>query len=194
MWISSLTIYPFSAAWSLSKAGSCLPFIIINPVLRQFHLFEVFSFYWIEINLSNNNVSISQPCKLFWKKSICTTQCTCMCAHTHSRLWQAFCETALTASLLSLDWPHDPTVSCSMRNAYWAHLPLDKHSEPSWPLFWLPKSFHVPGVVLVLSAVFSFLTALASVLHQMDFSVWRPLQMNGLAQRPGPCKWQISSE
>ena len=119
---------------------------------------------------------------------------TCMCAHTHSRLWQAFCETARTASLLSLDWPHDPTVSCSMRNAYWAHLPLDKHSEPSWPLFWLPKSFHVPGVVLVLSAVFSFLTALASVLHQMDFSVWCPLQMNGLVQRPGPCKWQISSE
>ncbi|KAG5213831.1 hypothetical protein JEQ12_009617 [Ovis aries] len=81
----------------------------------------------------------------------------------------------------------------SERKKRWVHVMWVKTSCPQGPAAYQGPPLS-SAISCGMSAVFSFLTALASVLHQVDFSVWRPLQMNGLAQRPGPCKWQISSE
>ena len=149
MWISSLTIYGFGSAWGLSGAGSCLPFTIINTIVRQFHLFEVFSFNWIEICpfISYQIICLIHSLANCFEKNPFAWPSAHACAHTHTHThsfaWQAFYETALTVSLLPLDWFHDYlwVAFCSMKNAYPAQLPLDKLSKLSWQLSWLLRVF-----------------------------------------------------
>ena len=136
------------SAWSPSEAGSSLSFTEINPTGRQFYSFEMFSFCWTEICPSVNYwiMSNSQTCRMFSKKSVCMTSA---CAHTHthththtkSSSLQTFYETSLTISLyigfITPQW----VVFCYKKNAYPAHLPLDKLSELSQSLSWLRRIF-----------------------------------------------------
>lgn len=159
MWISSLTIYGFGAAWGLSGAGSCLPFTIINPIVRQFHLFEVFSFNWIEICpfISYQIICLIHSLANCFEKNpfACPSAHACAHTHTHSFAWRAFYETALTVSLLPLDWFHDPPVGGSLQYEKCLSSPSSPRQAFKGVMTALlaPQSFLVPGVTLLPLAV-----------------------------------------